>query len=208
LAGILFGLGLSWMIATSSLAGMADQVQEHVLPNGLKVILLENHKVPEITFQVWYRVGSRNEAWGKTGLSHMLEHMMFKGTKKVSGEAFSQAIEEIGGNDNAFTAADYTAYFENVSSDRIQVPIDLEADDQDSLFSQGMLLAKHEIAAGWRTIADFLPAVRKVTPEDIRRVAGQYLRPQNRTVGILIPLPPKPEGSGKSAPADAGRIIR
>lgn len=454
-AGILFGLLVSWMIVTASLAGMVDQVQEYVLSNGLKVILLENHKVPEITFQVWYRVGSRNEAWGKTGLSHMLEHMMFKGTKKVSGEEFSRAIEEIGGNDNAFTATDYTAYFENVSSDRIQVPIDLETDRmhnlilkeedfrtermvvleerrmrtedspqsylaeqvdatafqtspyhwptigwqediegftladlkahytlyynpvnaclvvvgdfrkeemgsriekafggipkgrppdqkkgldppqtgerkvfvsreaelpfllmgypvpnlrnpdgyvleviaavlaggkssrlyrnlvqekplalgvdadnpllsrdpnlftlsaqplpgketeevlkalddevarlqkepvgdtelekaknqleaafvyaQDSLFSQGMFLAKHEIAAGWRTIADYLPAIRKVTPEDIRRVAGQYLRPQNRTVGILIPLPPKEDGPGKSAPADAGRIIR
>ena len=112
---------------------MAEKVQETVLSNGLKVILLENHKVPEVTFQVWYRVGSRNETWGKTGLSHMLEHMMFKGTKKVKGEEFTRAVEEIGGNDNAFTSNDFTAYFENVSSDRVQVPIDLEADRMENL---------------------------------------------------------------------------
>ncbi|MGD0919050.1 MAG: insulinase family protein, partial [Thermodesulfobacteriota bacterium] len=64
-------------------AGLRERVFEAVLPNGLKVILLEDHKAPLVTFQVWYRVGSRNEAWGKTGLSHMLEHMMFKGTQKV-----------------------------------------------------------------------------------------------------------------------------
>ncbi len=109
-------------------AGIKDQVFETVLPNGLKVILLENHKAPLITFQVWYRVGSRNEAWGKTGLSHMLEHMMFKGTEKVGPEEFSKIVQENGGNLNAFTTRDYTAYFENLSSDRVQVAIDLESD--------------------------------------------------------------------------------
>lgn len=109
-------------------AGPADRVSESVLPNGLKVILLENHKVPLVTFQVWYRVGSRNENWGKTGLSHLLEHMMFKGTKKVSGERFVRIIEENGGNNNAFTSHDFTAYYENLSADRVGVAIDLEAD--------------------------------------------------------------------------------
>lgn len=109
-------------------AGMQEKVFETSLPNGLKVILLENHKAPLITFQVWYRVGSRNEEWGKTGLSHMLEHMMFKGTEKVGPQEFSRIIQENGGNDNAFTSRDYTAYFENLSADRVQVAIDLEAD--------------------------------------------------------------------------------
>jgi len=114
-------------------AGLREQVFEAVLPNGLKVILLENHKAPLVTFQVWYRVGSRNEAWGKTGLSHMLEHMMFKGTKKIGPEEFSRTIQENGGNDNAFTSYDYTAYFENLSADRVQVAIDLEADRMQNL---------------------------------------------------------------------------
>jgi zinc protease len=69
---------------------------------------------------------------------------------------------------------------------------------QDSLFYQAMLLARHEIAISWKTIDDYLPSIRKVSPEDIQRVAKKYLTPDNRTVGILIPLPPK---EGKSAPA-------
>ena len=114
-------------------AGLKEQVFETVLPNGLKVILLENHKAPLVTFQVWYRVGSRNESWEKTGLSHMLEHMMFKGTEKIGPEQFSRIIQENGGDDNAFTSHDYTAYFENLSADRVQVAIDMEADRMQNL---------------------------------------------------------------------------
>jgi len=114
-------------------AGLKENVFETVLPNGLKVILVENHKAPLVTFQVWYRVGSRNEAWGKTGLSHMLEHMMFKGTERVGPEEFSRIIQENGGNDNAFTSYDYTAYFENLNADRVQVSIDLESDRMQNL---------------------------------------------------------------------------
>jgi zinc protease len=114
-------------------AGLTESVSETILPSGLKVILLENHRAPLITFQVWYRVGSRNESWGMTGLSHMLEHMMFKGTKKVGPEEFSRIIQENGGNDNAFTSSDFTAYFENISSDRVRVPIDLESDRMQNL---------------------------------------------------------------------------
>src|SRR4030043_938698 len=114
-------------------AGLRDQVFETVLPNGLKAILLENHKAPLVTFQVWYRVGSRNEAWGRTGLSHMLEHMMFKGTEKIGPEDFSRIIQGNGGTLNAFTSYDYTAYFENLSADRIRVAIDLEADRMQNL---------------------------------------------------------------------------
>jgi zinc protease len=125
---------LSFILFVSiSEAGLKEYVFETVLPSGLKVILLENHKAPVVTFQVWYRVGSRNEAWGKTGLSHMLEHMMFKGTEKVGPEDFSRIIQENGGNNNAFTSRDYTAYFENLSSDRVQVSIDLESDRMQNL---------------------------------------------------------------------------
>ncbi len=132
--GLIFFLVFLLVLALSkSEAGLRENVYETVLPNGLKVILLENHKTPLVTFQVWYRVGSRNEVWGKTGLSHMLEHMMFKGTKKVGPEEFSRIIQENGGNDNAFTSSDYTAYFENISSDSVDVPIDLESDRMQNL---------------------------------------------------------------------------
>jgi zinc protease len=121
------------LFASSAKAELKEQVFETVLSNGLKVILLENHKAPLVTFQVWYRVGSRNEAWSRTGLSHMLEHMMFKGTEKVGPEEFSRIIQENGGNLNAFTSRDYTAYFENLNSDRVGVAIDLEADRMENL---------------------------------------------------------------------------
>ena len=114
-------------------AGISESVFETVLPNGLKVILVENNKAPLITFQVWYRVGSRNEEWGKTGLSHLLEHMMFKGTKNLGPGEFSRTIRENGGNDNAFTSRDYTAYFENLSADRVHVAVELEADRMGNL---------------------------------------------------------------------------
>ena len=130
---IIFLLLLLFLFPSIAEASLKEQVFETVLPNGLKVILLENHKAPLVTFQVWYRVGSRNEAWGKTGLSHMLEHMMFKGTEKVGPEEFSRIIQENGGNDNAFTSHNYTAYFENLSADRVQVAIDLEADRMQNL---------------------------------------------------------------------------
>ena len=136
---ILLSLFLSLLFTTISEAGLKENVFETVLPNGLKVIFLENHKAPLVTFQVWYRVGSRNEPWGKTGLSHMLEHMMFKGTERVGPEEFSRTIQENGGNDNAFTSYDYTAYFENLNADRVQVAIDLESDRM-----QNLLLREHD----------------------------------------------------------------
>jgi zinc protease len=131
---VLFFLLLSFsLFLPFSEAGLRETVFETILPNGLKVLFLENHKAPLITFHVWYRVGSRNEEWGKTGLSHMLEHMMFKGTEKVGPEEFSRIIQENGGNDNAFTSRDYTAYFENLSADRVQIAIDLESDRMKNL---------------------------------------------------------------------------
>lgn len=109
-------------------AGLRESVYETTLPNGLKVILLENHRAPLVTFQIWYRVGARNENWGKTGLSHVLEHMMFKGTKRIGPEELARIIQKNGGNLNAFTSDDFTAYFENISADRLAIPIRLEAD--------------------------------------------------------------------------------
>lgn len=123
-------LALLWIIFLLPLssAGAGLQVAEKTLGNGLKAILLENHKAPVITFQVWYRVGSRNEELGKTGLSHLMEHMMFKGTRKVGPEQISRLIQEAGGNINAFTSRDYTAYFETLAGQRVALAMELEAD--------------------------------------------------------------------------------
>ena len=87
----------SGLFSGSALAGFKERVFETRLSNGLKVLLLEDHKVPLVSVQVWYRTGSRNEQFGKTGISHLLEHMMFKGSKKVSADAFNRMIQENGG---------------------------------------------------------------------------------------------------------------
>lgn len=109
------------------------EVKEYTLDNGLKVLVSEDHKVPLATFQIWYRIGSRNEVSGKTGLSHFLEHMMFKGTQKYGSKVFSKIIQRNGGIDNAMTSRDYTMYFETLASDRIGIAIDLEADRMTNL---------------------------------------------------------------------------
>ena len=106
----------------------ATNVREFVLDNGLKILLLENHKSPAVTFQVWYRVGSRNEKDGKSGLAHFLEHMMFKGTPTIKPEEYSRIIAKNGGRSNAFTTSDVTVYFATMSRDKIGTEIELEAD--------------------------------------------------------------------------------
>jgi zinc protease len=106
----------------------AAQVQEHILDNGLKVLLLEDHKSPAVTFQVWYRVGGRNEKDGKSGLAHFLEHMMFKGTPTTGPEEYSRIIAKNGGRSNAFTTADMTVYFATMSREKIHIELELEAD--------------------------------------------------------------------------------
>ncbi len=129
---VFFLFGIIILVVPAGLA-QTMKVTEKVLPNGLKVLLKEEHKAPVVTFQVWYKVGSRNEKLGTTGMSHMLEHMMFKGTKKYGPKTFSQTVQRNGGNDNAFTGKDYTAYFETFAADRIAISLDLESDRMENL---------------------------------------------------------------------------
>ncbi|HXP96480.1 MAG TPA: pitrilysin family protein, partial [Telmatospirillum sp.] len=92
-----------------------------------------NHRVPVVSHMLWYKVGSADEVAGKTGLAHMLEHMMFKGTKTVPAGAFSQLVASNGGRDNAFTTADYTAFYQNVAADKLDLVMKLEADRMTNL---------------------------------------------------------------------------
>jgi len=103
-------------------------VTQETLPNGLEVILLEDHRAPVVTLQVWYRVGSRNEHTGITGISHLLEHLMFRGTPKYGQGEFSRLVQEEGGSHNAFTADDHTVYFENIAAPHLELLLELESD--------------------------------------------------------------------------------
>lgn len=103
-------------------------VHEYQLDNGLKLIVKEDHRAPVVVSQVWYRVGASYEHDGITGISHVLEHMMFKGTKNHAPGEFSRIISENGGSQNAFTSNDYTAYFQTLEKSRLPVSFELEAD--------------------------------------------------------------------------------
>ncbi|KAF0144192.1 MAG: Zn-dependent protease [Nitrospirae bacterium] len=115
------------------LSANADTTKEYNLDNGLKVLVVEDHKAALAIFQIWYRVGSRNEPMGKSGISHLLEHMMFKGTPKYGSKAFSKIVQKNGGVDNGFTTKDYTMYYQSLASDRIAISIELEADRMKNL---------------------------------------------------------------------------
>jgi len=106
----------------------ADKLQQAVFANGIKLVVEEDHSAPVAIVQVWHRVGGRDEAPGKTGLAHVLEHMSFKGSKKLAPGEFSHRIAAMGGNDNAFTATDYTAYFEIIPAEHVDEVLAMEAD--------------------------------------------------------------------------------
>ena len=108
-------------------------MQEHTLANGLRVIVKEDHRAPTVVHMVWYRAGSMDEVSGTTGVAHVLEHMMFKGTKTVKSGEFSRRIAAAGGRENAFTNRDYTAYFQQVPKAALPLMLQLEADRMSNL---------------------------------------------------------------------------
>ena len=107
--------------------------QTFTLKNGLQVVVVENNRAPIVTSMIWYNVGSMDEERGKSGIAHFLEHLMFKGTKKYPGSYSSKFISRNGGTENAFTSFDYTAYFQTISSDKIEKILELEADRMKNL---------------------------------------------------------------------------
>jgi zinc protease len=104
------------------------KVNEYQLANGLKVLIKEDHRVPVVVTQVWYKVGSSYEPDGITGISHVLEHMMFKGTPKYGPGVFSRVVAEHGGEENAFTSYDYTGFYQLMEANKLPISLQLEAD--------------------------------------------------------------------------------
>tara|TARA_R110001599_G_scaffold64023_3_gene179283 strand:- start:947278 stop:948729 length:1452 start_codon:yes stop_codon:yes gene_type:complete len=114
-------------------APRSAQVHEFILKNGMKIIVNEDHRAPTVAHMIWYRVGSIDERNGVTGVAHALEHMMFKGTKKVKVGEFSKQVAQMGGRENAFTSKNYTAYFEQVEKSHLAEVMALEADRMQNL---------------------------------------------------------------------------
>lgn len=139
--------GLLLILATG--IGAAPAVQQRVLSNGLKVIVKEDHRSPVVVSMIWYKVGSADEPASITGVSHVLEHMLFKGTRRYKAGEFSRIIAENGGKQNAFTSSDYTAYFEQLEKSRLAISFELEADRM-----RGALMDKKEFAKEIKVVID------------------------------------------------------
>jgi zinc protease len=147
--GGLAGLLVALLLGLAGPRADAQEVLEATLDNGLRVLLQEDHRSPVASFQVWYRVGSRDERVGLTGLSHYLEHMMFKGTPTYGPRVFSKLIEAVGGQDNAFTSRDVTAYHVSVAADQLDLVLEIEADRM-----RHLLLAHREVEAERKVIIE------------------------------------------------------
>jgi zinc protease len=116
------------------------------LANGLQVVVIENHRAHIVTQMIWYKVGSADEHRGKTGLAHFLEHLMFKGTKETPPGGFSRLVAQNGGRENAFTTADYTAFFQNVAADRLELVMRLESERMTGLeLSDAVVLPERDV---------------------------------------------------------------
>ncbi|HTY77886.1 MAG TPA: pitrilysin family protein [Candidatus Bathyarchaeia archaeon] len=145
------------VLALGSSRAEGAAVTETTLDNGLRVLVLEDHRNPIATVQTWYKVGARNEIPGATGLAHFLEHMMFKGTPTFGRGQFSRIIEENGGRDNAFTSHDVTSYYVNIAADRVDRVLGLEADRM-----RNLLLDAREIDSERQVVAE----ERRTSTED------------------------------------------
>jgi zinc protease len=208
LALLLIPVGPPSAIAQS---GGDTHVLAATLDNGLRVLLLEDHRSPIVSFQVWYRVGSRNEARGHTGLAHFLEHMMFKGTPTTGPRNFARIVEQNGGQDNAFTSQDVTSYYVNIAAERVELVVDLEADRMQNLLldpkeieserqvvieerrtrtedDPNGFLSEEVEALAFRAhpygqpVIGWMEDLKRITPEEIRAFYKTYYVPNNALV--------------------------
>ena len=137
-------------LAAPAITQTATATHERVLANGLRVIVKEDHRAPVAMIMLWYKVGSADEIAGKTGLSHALEHMMFKGTQTVPAGEYARRISALGGNNNAYTTNEETVYHVNIAAEHLPRVLELEADRManlnfsDSVFTNEMKVIREE----------------------------------------------------------------
>lgn len=208
-----------WLTLFGGLLGIAVQaqaapVQAFKLDNGLKILVQEDHRAPVVVSQVWYRAGALDEVNGKTGVAHVLEHMMFKGTKKVPAGQFSRKIAAAGGKENAFTGMDYTSYFQQLEKSKLPLSFELEADRMANLnitdeeFAKEIKVVMEE--RRWRTedkpqskvneqlqamvyrahpygrpIVGFMDDLENMTADDAREWYRNWYAPNNATVVVV-----------------------
>ncbi|MGM8884427.1 M16 family metallopeptidase [Psychrobacter sp. 1U2] len=186
-------------VIDSEVANSASDLQmdlsgrhEYLLDNGLKVIIKEDHRAPVAMTQIWYRVGSADEPVNKGGISHLLEHMMFKGTADVSSDDYERLIAKFGGSNNAFTSYDYTGYYELFPANRLPLALELEADRMTNLlFDEEAFAKEHQVVMEER---------RQRTDDNPLAKAYESFR--------LLALPDSPKGESVIGPMDELESIK
>jgi zinc protease len=221
LFGVFWCVALGWLSPVQGEnTNLFSQVQEHKLENGLTVLLLPESRAPIVSVQIWYRVGSRNEILGKTGLSHLLEHLMFRGTEQYGPKLFSRLIQQAGGNNNAFTSKDYTAYFETGPKTNLKLFLELEADRMRHLkVSEELFLTERKVVVEERRlrteddpvnamyeelmataykahpyqwpIVGWMHDVASVSLEDAKSYYDRYYQPNNATLVVVGDIDPQ-----------------
>lgn len=191
-----------------------SQVQEYTLNNGLKILVKEDHRAPIVVSMIWYNVGSADEPGGITGVSHAIEHIMFKGTKKYPLGIFSKTIAEIGGQSNAFTNNDYTAFYEKTDASRLATSLELEADRMSNLLLSAdefakeikviqeerrlrtddnpqalafeRFLATAHLAAPYNhPVIGWMSDLKQMSVDDVRKWYKRYYAPNNATLVVV-----------------------
>ncbi|MFA5678691.1 MAG: pitrilysin family protein [Pseudomonas sp.] len=187
---------------------------EFTLDNGLKVIVREDHRAPVVVSQLWYRVGSSYEPPGRTGLSHALEHMMFKGSERLAPGQASRLLSSLGAQENAFTSRDYTAYYQVLSRDQLAIALELEAermhnltlpedeflremevikeerrlrvDDNPSSLAYERFLSQAYMASPYaQPVIGWMHDLNRLTVEDMREWYNRYYQPSNAILVIV-----------------------
>ena len=210
----------SWLLLLSLWLTACSQTHETTLDNGLRVIVHEDHRSPVVVSQIWYKVGSQDEPEGLTGISHVLEHMMFKGTAKLKPNEFSRIIAENGGRENAFTSYDYTAYFQQLEKSRLPIAFELEADrmqnlvlteaesikeikvvmeerrlrteDQpEALVGEKFMNTAYEVHPYKHPVIGWMADLQSMTVKDLRDWYGRYYTPANAILVVTGDVQPK-----------------
>jgi len=212
--------------ATTVAERAGARIEEHALENGMRVLVIERHGDPVVAVMLWYRVGSRNEREHEAGVSHFLEHMMFKGSARFAKGEVDRCTTELGGSNNAFTGYDHTAYWFELASDRWEKAVEIEADRMRSLlldpaeFDAERAVVLEELSMGdddpWRALTEAVQAVaferhpyrrpiigysdalRRLTVGEMREYHARFYHPSNATLVI----------SGDVTPARALEIAR
>lgn len=126
-------IAAAFALVTTAFAAQAEEVTTFTLDNGMEVVVIEDHRAPVVVHMVWYRIGSADEPVGASGVAHFLEHLLFKATDELESGEFSATVAANGGSDNAFTSYDYTAYFQRIAADRLELMMDMESNRMNNL---------------------------------------------------------------------------